>query len=89
MSTGLGLQDDDLITRIVPVLVQPFLKTPEKGAETSVYLCGSDEVAETSGEYFYKCKRKKLKAWARDDAAAQRLWSVTEECVGFSYPSAR
>ena len=89
VSTGLGLQDDDLITRIVPLLAKPFLRTPEKGAATSVYLCCSDEVAETTGEYFYNCKRKALKPWATDASAAEQLWSVTEELVGFSYPSVR
>src|SRR5260370_1376568 len=30
--------------------------SPEKGAETIVYLASSDEVANVSGKYFYKCR---------------------------------
>jgi NAD(P)-dependent dehydrogenase (short-subunit alcohol dehydrogenase family) len=85
VSTGLGLQDSDLINRIVPVLMKPFIRSPEQGAETSIYLCCSDEVAGTTGQYFYNSKPKGLKHWAKDDAAAARLWSYTEECVGFRY----
>lgn len=85
VSTSLGLQDSGFITRLVPLLVQPFLRTPEQGAETSVYLCCSDEVATTTGEYFYRCKPKRLKYWGKDDEAAEQLWAYTEECTGFQY----
>lgn len=84
--TSLGLQDDDLISRIVPLLAKPFLLSPEQGAETAVYLCCSEEVADVTGEYFYRCKRKGLKPWAKDDEAAARLWRISEESVGFTYP---
>ncbi|NNK09476.1 MAG: hypothetical protein HKP50_19375 [Myxococcales bacterium] len=63
------------------VLVKPFLRTAERGAETSVYLATSDEVARTSGEYFYNCRPKKLKPSARDRAEAQRLWELSERLV--------
>jgi NAD(P)-dependent dehydrogenase (short-subunit alcohol dehydrogenase family) len=33
-----------------------FLLSPEKGAETSVYLATSDEVKNITGKYFVKCK---------------------------------
>jgi NAD(P)-dependent dehydrogenase (short-subunit alcohol dehydrogenase family) len=85
VSTSLGLQDNDFITKLVPMLIQPFLRTPEQGAETSVYLCCSDDVASTTGEYFYRCKPKRLKYWAKDDEAAEQLWAYTEECTGFRY----
>jgi hypothetical protein len=63
------------------VLVKPFLRTAERGAETSVYLAASDEVATTSGEYFYDCKPKKTKPSARDREQARRLWALSERLV--------
>jgi NAD(P)-dependent dehydrogenase (short-subunit alcohol dehydrogenase family) len=33
-----------------------FLLSPEKGAETSVYLASSDEVKNVTGKYFVKCR---------------------------------
>ena len=66
------------------VLVKPFLRTAERGAETSVYLATSDEVATTSGAYFYNCRPKKLKASARDREQARRLWEVSERLVAVS-----
>jgi retinol dehydrogenase 12 len=65
--------------------LKPFFKNPEQGAQTSIYLCTSNEVAGISGEYFVNCKRSTPKPWARDDAAADRLWAYTEQCLDFRY----
>ena len=59
----------------------PISLTPEKGARTSVYLCSSPEVEGVSGRYFAKCKQKTPSANARDEAAAIRLWQVSEDLV--------
>jgi NAD(P)-dependent dehydrogenase (short-subunit alcohol dehydrogenase family) len=56
--------------------------SPEKGAETIVYLAASPEVAGRSGEYFYKCLPATPTAAARDDAAAQRLWMLSQKIAG-------
>ncbi|PLW82503.1 alcohol dehydrogenase [Kineobactrum sediminis] len=86
VSTSLGTQNGGVMSRIVPLLIKPFFRTPEQGAQTSIYLCTSDAVAGTSGEYFANCKPVRPKPWARDEEAAQQLWRITEESVGFQYP---
>ena len=58
--------------------VRPFFLSPEKGADTLVYLASSPEVASTTGEYFVKRKIAEPSAAARDDAAAKRLWEASE-----------
>jgi NAD(P)-dependent dehydrogenase (short-subunit alcohol dehydrogenase family) len=55
-----------------------FAGRPERGAETLVWLASSPDVAEISGEYFYKCRPGMLTADARDDALARRLWTESE-----------
>ncbi len=85
VSTGLGTQNG-LLGRILPLLLRPFFRTPEKGARTSIYLACSQEVAGTSGEYFVDCRVAKAKPWAADMQAAAGLWQYTEECVGLRYP---
>ncbi len=59
-----------------------FALTPEQGAETIVYLASSDEVANVSGEYFYKCRATRPTAAAQDDTAAARLWQESERLAG-------
>src|SRR5215813_1502154 len=54
-----------------------FAITPERGAETLVYLASSPEVNGVTGEYFYKCRPATPNEEARDDAKAKRLWKET------------
>ena len=52
-----------------------FAISPDKGAETIVYLATSPEVAGKSGLYFYKNAPDTPTAEAEDDAVADRLWA--------------
>ena len=58
-------------------LMKIFAISPEKGAETIIFLASSNEVAKTTGLYFYKCKAVEPSKLAQDDAAAERLWTET------------
>ena len=53
---------------------QVFAISPEEGAETIVYLASSQEVADVSGGYFFKCRASAPAPQAGDDNAAKRLW---------------
>ena len=55
--------------------------TPEDGARTTVYLASSPEVEGVTGEYFAKSKVAKPTRAALDDAAARRLWELSERMV--------
>jgi NAD(P)-dependent dehydrogenase (short-subunit alcohol dehydrogenase family) len=59
-----------------------FALSPEKGAETIVYLASSPAVADVSGEYFYKCKPATPTAEARSDDSARRLWDESARIAG-------
>jgi len=74
---------------IQPVLkaIQVFAITPEKGADTIVYLATSPDVANISGQYFYKRKIATPTAPARDDRAAAALWEKTAEITGIDWPA--
>jgi NAD(P)-dependent dehydrogenase (short-subunit alcohol dehydrogenase family) len=62
-------------------LMKIFAISPEKGAETIIYLASSDDVAKTSGLYFYKCKPVEPSKLAQDDAIAERLWEYTDRLL--------
>jgi retinol dehydrogenase-14 len=47
-------------------------------ADTLVWLASSPEIAGVTGGYFARRKPAKLSAAAQDDAAARRLWDVSE-----------
>ena len=56
-----------------------FGLSPEEGAETIVYLVDSDEVDDTTGGYFVKCKQVEPSKTATRLDQARELWRLTEE----------
>jgi NAD(P)-dependent dehydrogenase (short-subunit alcohol dehydrogenase family) len=67
---------------IFPLAKRLFAITPEKGAETIVYLASSPEVEGVSGLYFDKCRPRTPSAAAQSDADAARLWAESERLLG-------
>ncbi|MGI3903722.1 MAG: SDR family NAD(P)-dependent oxidoreductase [Janthinobacterium lividum] len=63
-----------------------FAISPEKGAETLVYLATSPTIAGQSGGYYAKSKPSKPSRAGRDDAAARRLWDATRALTGVGAP---
>ena len=62
-------------------LLRPVSRSPEKGAETLVWLASSPEVANVSGTYFFDKLPKTPSPAAQDSAAANRLWQLSEQQV--------
>lgn len=61
-----------------------FFTSPEKGADTAVYLASSGEVEGVSGEYFVKRKQAKASDPAYDSDAAEMLWEASEKLTGLA-----
>jgi NAD(P)-dependent dehydrogenase (short-subunit alcohol dehydrogenase family) len=57
----------------------PLMKSPEKGAETSVYLASSKEVESVSGRYFVKKAEARSSDASYDERLARRLWEVSAD----------
>ena len=68
-------------------MLRPFSRTPEKGADTLVWLVESSEVAGQSGGYYVDRRQVDPSAAARDLEVARRLWQLSEEQVGVSAPA--
>ncbi|HKQ08955.1 MAG TPA: SDR family oxidoreductase [Blastocatellia bacterium] len=74
------------IFRALPKPLEAIIKlvtmSPEKGAQTSVYLASSPAVEATTGKYFVRCAEVLPSAEARDDDVAQRLWAESARLTG-------
>ncbi|MCK9612550.1 MAG: SDR family NAD(P)-dependent oxidoreductase [Bacteroidales bacterium] len=70
------------MNRIAIAILKPFLFSPEKGAETSVYLASSDDVSHISGKYFSKKKVVLSSAESNDMKKAEKLWEISSEYTG-------
>ncbi len=74
--------------RLMRRLTDLFSIGPEEGAETSVYLATSGEVAGVTGSYLTKKRPKKSARAAFDEAARERLWALSVEMLDRHWPAA-
>ena len=82
VATRFGDQSGGLISSLIG-LAKFFAIAPEKGAETIVYLTTSREVAEITGQYFYKCHLTTPARSAQDDRSALVLWQRSAALADF------
>jgi NAD(P)-dependent dehydrogenase (short-subunit alcohol dehydrogenase family) len=77
VNTGFN-HNNGLLMGIGMAIVRPFSRTPEKGAETLVWLADSAE-AGPSGAYFSDRRVVTPTVAAQDAEAARRLWEASEK----------
>ncbi|XP_069675802.1 retinol dehydrogenase 13-like [Periplaneta americana] len=67
------------IIAIVRHILQLYMKNPQEGAQTSIYLAVSEDVEGVTGKYFEDCKEVTPSKSARNEGLAKKLWekSVT------------
>jgi NAD(P)-dependent dehydrogenase (short-subunit alcohol dehydrogenase family) len=77
-------RDMPAIGRALFNLFARFARSPEKGAQTIIYLASSPQVQGASGGYYVDCRLMPISPAAHDDTAAERLWQVSEKLVGLA-----
>lgn len=74
---------DLLFSGFAPLrLLRPFLRTPERGARTPVWLAADPGPAGVSGRYFIDEREARPSRAALDDASARRLWEESVALTG-------
>ncbi len=68
--------------RVAWRLIRPWLMTPEQGAQTSLYVATSPEVAGVCGRYFAKGRAVASSPLSRDAALQERVWTLSRRQVG-------
>ena len=79
--TGLGMNNTGWL-RVAWNGVRPLFSSPEKGADTVVFLACDADVQGTNGAYWARRKPRRPGARGRDDEMAARLWEATEALAG-------
>ena len=64
------------------VLIYPFIKTPEAGAQTSIFCAVDESVDSETGLYYSDCAVKTPEPQALSDEDAKRLWDLSEQLTG-------
>lgn len=70
--------------KLVYFVGKPFMKSPESGAQTSIYLATAPEVRGISGKYFKNKKEATPAPIAYEDKITTKLWSKSKELTGLS-----
>lgn len=73
----------------IAMVAKWFMISPEKGAETSIYLATDPEVANISGDYFAKKTPAAVNPLANDPELARRLWEESERLIDAALAKAR
>jgi NAD(P)-dependent dehydrogenase (short-subunit alcohol dehydrogenase family) len=63
-------------------LAKPFMRSPQRGADTLIWLASSADVDGVSGKYFSDRKELEAKKIAHDPTTRRRLWEISEDLTG-------
>jgi NAD(P)-dependent dehydrogenase (short-subunit alcohol dehydrogenase family) len=72
------------IWKVIATVGAPFLRSPERGSQSLVWLALSDDAAALTGEYIVDEKVVPPSAQAQDDALARSLWQESARLVGLA-----
>jgi NAD(P)-dependent dehydrogenase (short-subunit alcohol dehydrogenase family) len=71
----------DFLSNAFPFVAPLIARSPDSGAETSMYLASSPEVEGITGKYFSHSKIARMNPIAADLGVARKLWDVSAEMV--------
>ncbi|MBS4196219.1 SDR family oxidoreductase [Lederbergia citri] len=71
-------QNNGKMARLTMAVMRMFSRTPEKGAETMVWLAETEEVSHQTGFYYAEKKIESPTEIAKDRNIAKRLWEISE-----------
>jgi NAD(P)-dependent dehydrogenase (short-subunit alcohol dehydrogenase family) len=81
VATNIG-QNNGCLFKLISPLMKLIARRPEEGAQTSIYLATSPEVAGDTGKYFVDNKAVPSDPASYDEAVAKRLWEISAAMTG-------
>ena len=87
VATGFN-RNNGLLMDLGMTILKPVSRSPQKGADTLVWLATSPDVANVSGGYFIDHQQRPPSPEAEDTETAGRLWEISERQCAVSGRSA-
>jgi retinol dehydrogenase 14 len=84
VSTDFGAEDPAGVQRLLVPFLRPFMRSPARGAATSIHVASAPDVEQVSGQYFANSKPKRSSEGSYDAFAAARLWNASVGLVRLS-----
>jgi retinol dehydrogenase 14 len=86
VSTAFGAEDPGHAQRLFVPFLRPFMKTPARGAATSIHIASTPDLEGVTGRYFANGKPKRSAKPSHDESTATRLWQISADLVGLAAP---
>jgi NAD(P)-dependent dehydrogenase (short-subunit alcohol dehydrogenase family) len=83
-NTAFSGEDPSRLFAPLVAIMRPFMRSPERGADTVVYLASSPDVAGVNGRYFADRAPRTTHPSSYDAAVTERLWRISAELVGLA-----
>jgi retinol dehydrogenase-14 len=81
VNTSFGTNNRGIMTLLFRAF-KPFMRSPEQGADTVIYLASSPDVEGMTGKYLSDRKLITASDMAYDEDLRERLWEISEELTG-------
>jgi NAD(P)-dependent dehydrogenase (short-subunit alcohol dehydrogenase family) len=82
VNTAFGAEDPGHTQRLLVPFLRPFMKSPARGAATSIHVASAPELEGVTGRYFANSAPKRSASRSHDEALAGRLWRLSADLVG-------
>jgi len=82
VATNIWPADGPRIVGILIALARPFMLSAKRGAQVSLYVATSPDVASVSGQYFVKSKPASSSSISRDQKTMSDVWQWTVKTIG-------
>jgi NAD(P)-dependent dehydrogenase (short-subunit alcohol dehydrogenase family) len=79
VNTSFGAADPAGVQRWLVPILRPFMKSPARGAATSIHLASAPDVEGVTGRFFANARVKRSSMHSYDEATAARLWQVSRQ----------
>jgi NAD(P)-dependent dehydrogenase (short-subunit alcohol dehydrogenase family) len=80
--TSFGAEDPGTTQRLLVPLIRPLMRSPTRGAATSIHVASAPDLEQVTGRYFANSRPKRSAKRSHDQGDAARLWRVGAQLVG-------
>jgi retinol dehydrogenase-14 len=81
VSTAFGADDPGCVQRLFVPFVRPLMKSPARGAATSIHLASAPGLDRVTGRFFAGRAPKRSARRSYDETTAARLWQISADLV--------
>jgi NAD(P)-dependent dehydrogenase (short-subunit alcohol dehydrogenase family) len=86
VATRFGDQSGGIMQPLLKVVKPVGAISPERGAQTIIWLASAPEASGVNGGYYFECKPHTPTVHALNDADGEKLWYISEEIAARSKP---